>query len=230
MLDLVPLLAAGAVLGVLHSFEPDHLAAMATLVGQRSRSRVSAFANGALWGLGHTVTLGSLGAVLVVAGMHPAGELERVLEVGVALMLMALGITRLRSARRRLHGHRHSHGDIEHEHYHLHAGHSSNHGVAEHLNHNHVPICIGMLHGLAGTGAVLILAPAFVVTGVRNYLLYVFAFGLGSILSMATYCGGLASLAAWLQLRFSSAAYRFATATGVLSIGVGVAWLWRAVA
>jgi hypothetical protein len=87
-----------------------------------------------------------------------------------------------------------------------------------------------MLHGLAGTGAVLVLAPALVVTGVRNYLLYVFAFGLGSILSMGAYCGGLASLAAWLQARFSSAAYRFATATGALSVGVGVAWLWRAVA
>jgi hypothetical protein len=220
VLDLLPLLAAGAVLGALHSFEPDHLAAMATLVGRRSRSRIGDFANGALWGLG------SLGAVLVLAGMRPAGGLERLLEAGVALMLVALGIARLRSARRWLHGHRHRHGEIQHEHYHLHAGDSGSH----HLNHSHVPIWIGMLHGLAGTGAVLVLAPALVVTGVRNYLLYVFAFGLGSILSMGAYCGGLASLAAWLQARFSSAAYRFATATGALSVGVGVAWLWRAVA
>jgi hypothetical protein len=85
------------VLGALHSFEPDHLAAMATLVGRRSRSRIGDFANGALWGLGHTVTLGSLGAVLVLAGMRPAGGLERLLEAGVALMLVALGIARLRS-------------------------------------------------------------------------------------------------------------------------------------
>ncbi|MFQ5935947.1 MAG: hypothetical protein ACE5LB_06035 [Acidiferrobacterales bacterium] len=154
--------------------------------------------------------------------------LERAFEIGVALMLVALGVARLWRAGHRLHRHRHRHGDIEHEHYHLHL--DSSYRAREHLHHSHMPVWIGMLHGLAGTGAVLVLAPALVVTDVRNYFFYVLAFGLGSILSMGAYCGGLASLGAWLQARFSSTAYRFATATGVLSVGVGVAWLWRAVA
>ncbi len=230
MLDLIPFLAVGWVLGVLHSLEPDHLAAMATLVGRRRRSRVADFIDGALWGLGHTLALGCFGAALVLAGVHSPGWLQRTFEIGVALMLVALGVVRWWDAGRRLHRHRHLHGDIEHEHYHLHPGHSRSHGVAEHLHHSHVPIWIGMLHGLAGTGAVLVLAPALVVTDIRNYLFYVLAFGLGSILSMGAYCGGLGSLATRLQTRSSNTAYRFATATGVLSIGVGVAWLWRAVA
>jgi hypothetical protein len=53
MFDLTTILAAGFALGLLHSFEPDHLAALPTLVGRTPQGARGDFWKGAAWALGH---------------------------------------------------------------------------------------------------------------------------------------------------------------------------------
>ena len=60
--------ALGSLLGMRHALEPDHLTAVSTLVttvpGERGRYRAAML--GAFWGLGHTLSLVVVGAILVV--------------------------------------------------------------------------------------------------------------------------------------------------------------------
>jgi sulfite exporter TauE/SafE len=231
MTDVGAFAIAGLGLGLLHSFEPDHLAAMSTLVGKTSKSSRSTAVDavkGAVWGLGHTLALGTLGVLLAVAGMQTSGWAERVLEAAVGVLLVCLGMLRLRDAGRGLHQHPHRHGDIEHVHFHLHPPRTSHDGLAAHLRHSHAPLWIGILHGMAGSGAVLVLAPVLFAEDPLTYLGYILAFGLGSILSMSAFCAGLGGLANSLRSRAAAAGRWFAATAGSLGVAVGMIWLARA--
>lgn len=200
MTDLVALATAGLGLGLLHSLEPDHLAAMSTLVGKRTRSTLVDALRGAAWGLGHTLALGSLGLLLAVAGTQIPGWWECTLEICVGMLLIWLGILRLRDP-------------IPDQHPH---------------HHGHAPLWIGILHGAAGSGAVLILAPAVFVEDPMGYLAYILAFGLGSILSMSAFCAGLGEVLNRLRFRTAAAGRWFAAIAGSLGITVGMIWVVRA--
>ena len=65
VLELVTSSGLGSLLGMRHALEPDHLAAVSTLV-TRERSGYKAALIGAWWGLGHTLSLLVVGAVLLV--------------------------------------------------------------------------------------------------------------------------------------------------------------------
>lgn len=223
----IPILLSGLLLGALHSLEPDHLAAMSTLIGRSKRSPIAEFLDGAIWGVGHSLALGLFGAVIVYSGAHGPAWSERLLESLAGLLLIALGVMRLRGVRRGLHEHHHHHGDVEHEHFHLHLAGKDHDAPEAHRRHSHAPIWIGILHGLAGTGAVLVIAPALIVDDPYAYSLYVLAFGLGSVLAMGVFCGVLGRAAGKLRERYTSGATWFATVSGVLSVSVGVVWLWR---
>lgn len=228
MTEIVPFVIAGFGLGLLHSLEPDHLAAMSTLVGKAPRSTVVDSVKGVIWGLGHTLALGTFGVLLTFAGTQTPGGFERVLEAGVGVLLVCLGIGRLRDARRGPHQHPHRHGDVEHVHFHLHPRRTSHDSAAAHLRHGHAPLWIGILHGLAGSGTVLVLVPALLVDSLAGYFFFILAFGLGSILSMGAFCAGLSGLVNKLRSRAAGAGRWFAATAGGLGLGVGVAWLLRA--
>ncbi len=222
----IALILSGFGLGLLHSLEPDHAAAMATLAGRR-RSRWADFLDGASWGLGHTLALASFGLLLLNAGELVPNWSERVLEAAAGMLLVGLGLRRLRGAGRGLHHHRRRHGDVDHSHFHPHArGIRHSHDEA-HRGHGHAPLGIGLLHGLAGSGAVLVVAPALIVTSPRHYLLYTIAFGVGNVLAMGVFCGALGGTIVRLQRRCRRAAAWLPVASGGLSVGVGGVWLWR---
>src|SRR5215472_16635465 len=113
LLELVASSGFGSLLGMRHALEPDHLAAVSTLVS-RERSSVSAALLGACWGLGHTCTLLVAGAALVLLRAEMPARLADVFELGVALMLIALGLRAIYLASRQgssgpAHVHRHGH-------------------------------------------------------------------------------------------------------------------------
>jgi len=93
------ILGFGFVLGLRHALDVDHLAAVSTIVGQR-RSLWSSSLVGALWGLGHTAAL--LAAAVAVIGLHAEipPRLASALELGVAVMLIVLGLNLLGDALR----------------------------------------------------------------------------------------------------------------------------------
>src|SRR3954468_8769408 len=89
----------GAVLGMRHALEPDHLAAVSTLVAEEPRSS-RAVLLGVCWGVGHTLALVAVGAALIGVRAEMPPRLTDAFELIVALMLIALGMRAIRRAAR----------------------------------------------------------------------------------------------------------------------------------
>jgi high-affinity nickel-transport protein len=210
---------AGLTQGFRHALEPDHLAAVSTFVSNK-RSPVAAMRFAAAWGMGHAATLVLVGgALFVMRSAMPAG-IASVLEGGVAIMLVVLGVRAILQAKRLGSAgpeKAHSHGSMAHEHaasaphIHLRVGSFAT-----------LPFVVGLVHGLAGSGALASLvmghAPS-VVSGIVFLLLY----GLGATASMAALAGLLAKpLSALLQ--GPRARIALVTVSGIASLGVGVVW------
>src|SRR5690349_15955726 len=83
-------------LGVRHSIEPDHLAAVSTIVAERQGRRAAV--QGAAWGLGHTVSLLAIGALLLLLRRTLPSRLDDALEWLVSLTLLVLGTRAIRRA------------------------------------------------------------------------------------------------------------------------------------
>ena len=147
------IIAAGAVLGVRHALEADHLAAVATLVrdgGDRS-SLV-----GASWGLGHSLPIVALGLGLVTLGIRPPAVVTALFEVLVGVVLLVLGARLLWTLARGDLATRHDHGDGDH--VHLSVG-----DLSFGLTHLHLDgdsFLVGVLHGFVGTGTLVVLLVA----------------------------------------------------------------------
>jgi hypothetical protein len=203
-------------LGLRHAAEPDHLAAVSTIVAERRGRRAAV--RGAVWGLGHTLSLCLVGALLLALRASLPGRIDDLFELVVALTLLWLGARSLGRAvadrggpaTAHAHGsHRHSHGGPAD---HLHLG---GYTVARR------PLVVGLLHGLAGTGALTALAMPSLGSGLWFLLL----FGLGATLGMALLCG-LAGAA--LRALFTSPRGRaFALGgAGALSLALGLFKGW----
>jgi hypothetical protein len=148
-------LALGLVLGLKHALDADHLAAVSTMATER-RSLFASSLIGALWGLGHTLSL-MVGGVLVLVFHLQIGEpVGKALELCVGFMLIALGVNSLRKLAR---------GGESHMH-------------APRLGAR--PLLVGMVHGLAGSAALTLLVFAAIPSPGLG-LLYIAIFGLGSI-------------------------------------------------
>ena len=218
MIATTAAVSLGLIVGARHAFEPDHLAAVSTLVTSSRNARGAALL-GLMWGIGHTVALLAVGIALVaIDGALPA-HVGAAFELAVAAMLVVL-VARsvVRGVRNRdgdPHPHRH-HGIV-----HVHAGanahvHVGTHAIAWR------PLSIGLVHGLAGSGALTALAFAELPTaGAR--VLYMVVFGIGSVVGMAV-ATGLAGVALQRVARGPATRRWLAITTGVVSCVVGVAW------
>src|SRR4029079_17379190 len=101
-----------------HALEPDHLAAVSTLV-THERGGYKAAWLGACWGLGHTCSLLVSGAALIVLRAEMPARATDAFEMAVALMLVALGVRAIHVAAQQgpdgaLHAHHH--GAVVHVH------------------------------------------------------------------------------------------------------------------
>lgn len=221
----------GLVLGARHALEPDHLAAMSTLLAEPVVGR--RWLLGVSWGLGHTLSLLLLGASLAAVRAQLPAWLGDTFEFGVALMLIGLGARALlQAARVPVHSHT---GEAADEH----AGHAGgwHRGPVASVAHLHLgpltlavrPLLVGMMHGLAGSGALTALALSRL-SGTAGVVGFLAVFGLGSVVGMGVLTGLLGWPLSHLLHRPQAARGLFAAA-GALSAGVGVWWgaplLWR---
>ena len=200
---MLSLLALGFLIGMRHALEADHLAAVATLA-TRSHSLSDTIRQGAVWGVGHTLTLFVFGSVILLLDTVMPERLAHGLELAVGVMLIALGLDVLcRLIRQRIHFHIHRH-DSGTTHFHAHA-HSQNvlHDSDRH-HHEHRrefpyrALFVGFMHGMAGSAALILLTLETVQTPLAG-LLYIALFGLGSIAGMA-----LLSVIIAIPLRYSA--------------------------
>ncbi|HUO51865.1 MAG TPA: sulfite exporter TauE/SafE family protein [Gemmatimonadaceae bacterium] len=216
MTATAPLAATALVLGALHSFGPDHLAAVSVFASRRPSWRRAA-SLGARWAMGHSTTILLVGGLVVLSGLRIPDRFAPVAERLVGVVLIALGLSAMWRAKR-LHAHVHSHDGSAHWHVHSHA-------ESEAHDHAHGALFgIGMLHGLAGTGALVALLPSYAETRAGG-ILFLVVFGVGTVCSMALFgatAGHLFSLTTRRELRFERLAVAGA---GVASLAVGIWWL-----
>jgi ABC-type nickel/cobalt efflux system permease component RcnA len=211
----------GLLLGMRHALEPDHVAAVSTLVTEEDDPR-SGLWLGAFWGLGHTLALLGVGLVLTLFRTSISERLSTLFELLVSAMLLLLGARALMRARAEM-----AQGAFSpHEHrglLHVHRG---------RVAHLHVgrrayavrPLVVGLVHGLAGSGALTALVLAGFDTHLER-LAYIVVFGGGSVLGM----GLLSGIAGWPLARLARtprARGWTSAATGLLSVAMGVIWGW----
>lgn len=189
-MQLWSLLGFGLLVGMQHALEADHLAAIAAMSAKRSTRRQLVL-RGAYWGAGHTISLFVICGAALLLGFAVTDRVEAGLEFGVGVMIVLLGgHVLLTMRRRRIHFHVHAHGDRSHVHAHSHLDDRSDHANSGH-NHTHPSggylkaVLVGLVHGAAGSGALLVLVVAAAQSTVTA-LAYVLSFGIGSIAGMAT--------------------------------------------
>ena len=219
VIDLITSSGFGSLLGMRHALEPDHLAAVSTLVS-RERGTYRAALLGAWWGLGHTCSLVVVGTTLVLLRAEMPPRVVSLFELGVAVMLIVLGTRTLIGAARQGPlgpAHVHRHGWAVHQHP----------GVPAHVHLGtwtfaQGPLLIGAVHGLAGSGALTALVLTTLPSTTAR-LAYMALFGLGSTLGMAALTG----LLGWPLARLGAhqaLARGLALAVGGLSTALGVVW------
>jgi len=215
-------LGVGFLIGLKHATEADHLAAVSTIVSER-KSLLSSMFIGGIWGLGHTISLVIAGVFVLLLDFQISEQTERMLEFGVGVMLVLLGLNVLRKIVQggTLHFHAHEHGARQHVHAHLHEL-----GAADEPNTHHGfsfsprALVIGMIHGLAGSAALMLLVIPTIDSRLLG-LLYIIIFGVGSI-------GGMMLMSLLVGLPFSLTALRFnrfnsllQSVAGLISVGLG---------
>jgi hypothetical protein len=180
--------ALGFLFGLRHALDADHLAAVASLA-TRAKSATDILRMGLAWGLGHGVTLFVVCGIALAIGAGFTGQIAGALECLVGVMLVLLGGDVIRRAiRDRLHAHAHRHQDQStHLHIHSHVQ-DSDHAGSDHA-HGHRQgltgraMAIGLMHGLAGSAALLLLSMGAMENAMMG-MIYVALFGLGSMIGM----------------------------------------------
>jgi len=231
-LSLVAILGIGLVFGLKHATEVDHVIAVSTIVSHHKNVFRSAVV-GALWGAGHTISLLIVAAIVLWFRVEIPERVSGWLEFGVALMIIALGVSALWRTLRsntKVHLHQHSHDGMSHTHVHFHES-ETRHAPAAHAAHSPhshrmsrvgvKPVMVGMMHGLAGSGALTLLVLTQLSSSWLGFL-YVATFGVGSIVGMLL-MSGLVGLPFALTSRKLAHIHRaLQTAAAAFSICFGV--------
>jgi hypothetical protein len=216
---MFPVAAAllGLLLGARHALEPDHVAAVGTLTATAPGGLRGARL-GAAWGVGHALTIGFVALALGAAQVSMPADVARALEALVGVMLVALGARALVDAARSGRSGEpstHRHGALLHAHAapaaHVHVG-----SLALATR----PLLVGVVHGLAGSGALVALAAAEAPDPATRTA-WIGAFALGSVAGMSLVSA--AAGAALGRLGAGGVAIRVSTAlAGAAAIAIGV--------
>ncbi len=219
-IQLTSLLGLGFILGLKHTFDPDHIVALSTIVSQTKNLRRSML-QGLVWGLGHTFTLLLAGSLILIFKISIPPKLTLIFELLVGVVLIILGINVLRKlikVRIHLHKHKHIHDNATHAHLHSHEE-STPHEEPSAHSHTHKSFMVGMLHGLAGSAALMLIVLASV-ESISHGLLYVAAFGIGLTVGMLV-VSGIISLPFIFTEKFNSFNFGLKIITGLASIALG---------
>jgi len=211
---LLAILGLGFLLGLRHATDADHVMAVSTLVS-RERSPRAALTLGALWGLGHTLTLVLVGGAIVVFGIAVSPGLGLSMEMSVAVMLILLGALNLTGRAipwRAVHPSQ--------------AAGSWPQALSGTLRRGSRSLVVGVVHGLAGSAAVTLLVLASI-RQVSWSLVYLGVFGFGTVLGMMLVTATMALPIQLATLRFESAERFMARTTGALSLAFGLFLAYR---
>ena len=203
-----------------HAFEPDHLAAVSTMVAEQKSAKASV-SYATAWGVGHALVLTVMATALLGLRKQLPESVSNLFEVGVGVMLIVLGVRALRQARAQGRSPEravaHTHGGTTHAHG----------GVSKHL---HVarftlakrPLFVGIVHGLAGSGALVAVAVPQT-TSMLHGVLFVALYGVGAAIGMAALAGVLGAPLARIAKSPKGTAALLGL-SGAVSLCVGLTW------
>lgn len=156
--SLLTILSLGFILGIKHALEPDHLIAVSTIASTSKNLWRSSLA-GVFWGIGHTATLFFFGIIIILLKGEIPSVLAMSLEFLVGMMLVYLGITSILSFKK-----------------------INNHPPVHNRPYTKA-VLIGLIHGLAGSAAMVLLTMS-TVTNIWQAAVYIFIFGTGTVAGM----------------------------------------------
>jgi hypothetical protein len=213
---LILVIGVAILLGLRHATDPDHLAAVTTLIASTERRARDAARLGLAWGAGHALTLFLLGVPIVLYRAYLPDAVQRGAETAIGFLIAGLAIWLLvRWRRGAFHAHAHGHGARSHAHLHSHEG------AAHEHPRTRTPLgafAVGLLHGIGGSAGVGIL----LVSTIDGTALAVVA--LGVLATFTAVSMTLLTTGFGLTLARSSIA-RVAPALGAASLAFG---LWYA--
>jgi hypothetical protein len=217
-ISVVSILVYSLVFGLKHALEPDHLAAVSTIAIEH-KSLMGSSLVGAVWGIGHTLSLLLAGMVVILLGFDLREEYLTPVEIIVALMLIGLGGRSLWLLWRE----KKNTAPVESIETlpHAHSHHNHSHGIWERIGFR--PLLIGMIHGLAGSAALLLLLiPVIPSTALK--IIYILVFGVGSIAGMVIMSCMVGLPTHLMATRFLKLNLAVRALAGLFSLGFGV-WL-----
>jgi hypothetical protein len=213
--SLTAALGIGFLLGLRHATDADHVAAVSAFVAQH-RSLAKSCLLGTFWGAGHTVALLTAGVATIAFKLTISPAVERGLEALVGFVLIALGGQVVLGSLGSSEPHRHVDAP---------AGAHSTDGHIHLLRVGRRPFLVGLLHGMAGSAALMLLVLSTIAHPLGG-LLYITVFGVGST-------AGMLVLSGLIALPFSLTAHRWAAlntiirgTAGVWSLGLGFWLVW----
>jgi hypothetical protein len=212
---LLVVLLVAVLLGLRHATDPDHLAAVTTLIASAERRAVDAAKLGLAWGAGHALSLFTLGVPIVLYRAYLPDVIQRAAETGIGFLIAALAVWLLiRWRRGAFHAHPHEHGSDSHVHLHSHERGKHAHGGRTPLG----AFGIGLLHGVGGSAGVGIL----LVSTIDGHLLALAALGILAVCTAVS----MTMLTTGFGFTLTNAPLtRLAPALGVISLAFG---LWYA--
>lgn len=243
MTALFAIIALGFFLGMRHATDPDHVVAVTTIVS-RERTLLHAALIGALWGLGHTITILGVGSAIIFFKLTISPRLALSMELCVGFMLILLGVLNLTGALRRmiewatirrLGAGAHSHLLLGRWMVHTHdddgepafldsvsiLGWTPRWWRQLGLFHVLRPLAVGVVHGLAGSAAIALL----VLTAISRpswAVGYLLIFGLGTVAGMMVITAAIALPFAYSMKHFARLNRGLAAASGFLSVAFGL--------
>ena len=192
MLPSFGILILGFLLGMRHATDADHVVAVTTIVtGQRSLARAATI--GALWGLGHTLTLLAVGGAMIVLGLVMPPWLGLTLELVVAVMLVVLGVASVVGGAR----------------------------SERMIDSSARPLVVGTIHGMAGSAAFTLLALPLIASPLLAAA-YLVLFGIGTIAGMVVVTLAIVLPSLYAAHRIQGARQLLRYAAGFASILLGL--------
>ena len=221
------LLAFGT--GLLHALDADHVMAVTAISAKRSGSKaiIRLCLN---WSLGHGVTLLIFGISILILGLSIPHNLSHYAELGVAMILITLGLLILRDLyKSKSHIHFHRHDELNpHAHWHQHT--KKQHIEEEaHEPHNHSAVMVGAIHGLAGLAPLLAILP-LAQKPLWLGIVYLLLFCLGVFISMTLFGGLFSKVMLGMQRYGVMSINLIRGSVAVVSISIGMVWLSNGIA
>ncbi|MEX2420475.1 MAG: HupE/UreJ family protein [Actinomycetota bacterium] len=199
-------LAVAVLLGLRHATDPDHVAAVTTLVaGNRERTARRAGELGLAWGLGHALTLFAFGLPILLLNEYLPETAQQAAETAIAAVIVYLAVRlllRWRQGHFRIHPHPNAHG----------------------ARTRTAAFGIGLMHGVGGSAGVGVL----IVASIESTVLAIASLGLLAVFTAASMCALSTGFGATLVSRPVQAVFGgVAPVLGFASLGFGV---WYATA